>query len=306
MSVPAKRLSFTDDGIQYAWDSTSLTSLKECPRKYLYTIRSGYAPRSENVHLTFGIYYHQGLEYYDILKAKGLSHDEATLTMVEYMMTKTHGWKSDDTAKNRFTLIRSLVWYLQQFQDDPAKTIILSNGKPAVELSFRFNLDASVGDTQYLYCGHLDRLAEFMGDVYVMDRKTSKSSLAYNYFDKFNPHTQMTGYTLGGKIAFSQPVKGVVIDATQVGVTFNRYQRGFTMRSQDQLDEFLEETVWYIKLAEGYAKNNFWPKNESACGNYGGCPFLAVCSKPVKQREVWLKADFHNRLWDPLQIRGDI
>ena len=34
-----------------------------------------------------------------------------------------------------------MVDYLIIFVDDPAQTHIMSNGKPAVELSFRFELD---------------------------------------------------------------------------------------------------------------------------------------------------------------------
>lgn len=305
--MSGKRLSFTEQGIQFAWDSTSLTALKTCPRYYYYTIYRGFATRSESVHLTFGIHYHKGLELYDHYRAQGETHDEAVVSMVQTMMTATKGWKSDDNYKNRFTLIRSLVWYTEQFKNDPAETVILGNGKPAVELSFRFNLDAETPDqTQYLYCGHLDRLAKFAGATYVLDRKTSKSALSSNYFDKFRPNTQMTGYTLGGKIAFAEPVKGVIIDAAQIAVGFTRFSRGQSLRTTDELDEFLEETVWYIKLAEGYVQSDFWPKNEASCDKYGGCPFIPICSKSKGQRETWLAADYAKRLWDPLQVRGDI
>jgi hypothetical protein len=116
----------------------------------------------------------------------------------------------------------------------------------------------------------------------------------------------MTGYTLGGKITFAQPVKGVMIDAAQVGVTFSRFARGTSLRSDDQLDEWLSQTAYWVKLATSYAEADFWPLNESSCDKYFGCPFRPVCSKPPRQRETWLKADYTHRLWDPLQIRGDI
>lgn len=223
-------------------------------------------------------------------------------------MRFTADWKSDDNYKNRYTLIRTVVWYLEQFADDPAKTVILANGKPAVELSFRFNLPINRPDGEpYLYSGHMDRLVEFMGETYVLDRKTTKGQIYSDYFDKFNPHNQMSGYTTAGKIVLHEPVRGVLIDAAQVGVGFSRFARGFTLRSQDQIDEWIESACYDIKRAEACATAEFWPMNESSCDKYGGCPFRVICSKRTnRERDIWLQVDFVTRTWDPPQVRGDI
>jgi hypothetical protein len=298
----SNRQSFRD-GYQFAWDSTSLRTFKECPRKYQYSILEGFAPRAESVHLTFGIFYHKAMECYHHLRAQDFSHDDSLHMVVRRMLEDTFGWTSDDKYKNRPNLIRTIVWYLDQFgEKDQAKTAILANGKPAVELSFRFELP----DPAFIYCGHMDRIAEFQGKYYVFDYKTTKNTMYDDFFAKFNPDNQMTGYTLGGKITFHLPVEGVVIDGAQVAVGFSRFQRGFTLRSEDQLDEWLDTTNYFVKLAKSYAVQGFWPMNEAACHNYGGCPFRPVCAKPARQRDVWLKADYVGRLWDPLQIRGDI
>lgn len=296
------RLSF-DGPIQKAWDSTSLNTFKECPRKYYYSIHQGWATREQSVHLTFGIYLHSAHERYYRALAEGMDHEAALRATLRDTLTATHKWHSDDQYKNKATLIRTIVWGLDQFKDDPARTIILANGKPAVELSFRFEIPEA---PEFLYCGHMDRLAEFMGKVYVFDYKSTKRALYTEFFDQFNPHNQMTGYTLGGKITFHQPVEGVIIHAAQVGVGFSRFARGFSPRSEDQLNEWLHSTAYFVKLAARYAEEEFWPMNEGACNNYFGCPFRPICSKPVRQRETWLHADYVPRLWDPLQIRGDI
>lgn len=300
------RLSFKGH-IQFAWDSTSLSLLKACARKYQYSILEGWAPRSESIHLTFGILYHQALERYDRFKAEGSSHDQATIQTVRDLMIASSNFRSDDSNKNRFTLVRTVVWYLEQFKEDPLETIILANGKPAVELSFRFSLDITLDGEPYLYSGHLDRLArDPHGDIFVADRKTTKSTIGSNFFDKFNPNNQMSGYTVGAKITHPEPVKGVIIDGAQVAVTFSKFARGFTLRSDDQLDEWMAEAQFYIKMAEGFARQDFWPKNDAACDMYGGCQFREICSKPARLRRTWLEADFVKRWWDPLKIRGDI
>lgn len=298
----SERLSFRD-GYQFAWDSVSLTTFKDCGRKYYYSIVLGYASRERSVHLDFGILLHSALEFYHHQRAEGRHFQDALRSTIRHALDLSSGFQSDDKYKNRQTLIRSLVWYLDQFKDDPAPTIILANGKPAVELSFRFEIPDA---PEFLYCGHMDRIASFDGKLYVFDVKSTKRYLDSNYFAQFSPHNQMTGYTLGGKITFHQPVEGVIIDAIQVGVGFSRFARGFTTRHESQLDEWLKETAYWVKLARGYAQANFWPLNESSCDKYFGCPFRTVCSKPPKQREAWLKADFTTRWWDPIQVRGDI
>ena len=48
-------------------------------------------------------------------------------------MYRVEDWDTDHKYKNTFTLIRSVIRYLDQYEHDPAKTVMLSNGKPAVE-----------------------------------------------------------------------------------------------------------------------------------------------------------------------------
>lgn len=315
LTPPHGRLSFSNDNphLQIGWDSTSLGTFKECPRKYYYTIVLGYAPRQESVHLKFGAIYHSALEHYDHAKFAGASHVDAQREALRQAMLQTwdtrlsRPWFSDDEYKNRFTLVRSVVWYLEQFADDPIETVRLANGKPAVELSFRFDLgmQSHTGE-DLLYSGHLDRLGKLNGQVYVLDRKTTKTSINNDYFDKYSPDNQFSGYMTAAKIVYNQPAVGLIVDAAQVGVTFSRFYRGFVNRTESQLNEWLSDTRQYIAAAERMAESGYWPMNDKSCNNYGGCPFRSICAKDPSTRELWLKADFTRRVWDPLQVRGDI
>lgn len=263
---------------QFAWDSTSLGLLKECPRKYYYTIIEGWRWRGESVHLRFGILYHAALELYDRARAEGESHESALYTAVERTLRDTWDngapWSPEHSSKNRFTLIRSIIYYLDEFRDDAAQTVILANGKPAVELSFQFNVGEGV-----LLCGHLDRLVNFQGDVFVMDRKTTGHTITQQYFAQYSPHNQMSLYTLGGQIVYYVPVRGVIIDAAQIAVGFTRFQRGMTYRTSAQLDEWLADFHIWRGIAWTFAEKGNWPMNDKSCFNYGGCPFMSVCSR---------------------------
>ena len=301
--------------VQYAWDSTSLGWLKECPRKYYYSMIEGWRPKHETVNLKFGALYHHGLEFYDKSRSEGVEHDDALIETVRMLMTQTWEaasenkpagpWESDHNTKTRETLVRSVIWYLEQFgQVDPAKTVQLANGKPAVELSFKMQLDfGPLGHVPYILCGHLDRVVEYAEGIYVMDRKTSGSTLSSNYFDQFDPDNQMSLYTLASKVIYATPVKGVIIDAAQIAVGFTRFSRGFTYRTDTQLDEWLRDIAYWMEVEADLAKRNHWPMNDKSCHKYGGCHFRKVCSKSPEVREIFLRTDFIKQEWNPLVPR---
>jgi hypothetical protein len=295
------------EGVQFAWDSTSLGWLKECPRKYYYSMVRGLRAKGENINLEFGLLYHEGLEHFDKGKTLGLSHEDALDDTIQYLLARTWRdgapWKSDHASKTRETLIRSVIWYCDHFKDDPAKTVILQNGKPAIELSFKMELDWGHQDQPYLLCGHIDRLVEFFGGYYAMDRKTSSSTLASNYFDQYDPDNQMSLYTLVSSVIYKTPVKGVIIDAAQIAVGFTRFARGFTYRTEAQINEWLKDLHYWFDLAYQYSKKDYWPMNDKSCHKYGGCPFRRLCGKSPEVREKFIETDYVVHKWNPLEPR---
>jgi hypothetical protein len=324
VNTPTSNGSFSEvvPFLQIAWDSTSLGLLKECPRKYqqsmAYALEGetifGYSPRKESVHLVFGLLYHKACEIYDHSKTSGKDHEEALLDAVRYTMAATWNketgrpWMSDDKNKNRFTLVRTVVWYLDHFKDDPIKTIVLANGKPAVELSFRFETDMifESSNEKVMLCGHFDRMGELGEHTYIVDRKTTKNTISKSFFENFSPDNQFSLYPLGANIVYSVPIHGTIVDGAQVAATFSRFERGVVWRSKEQLEEWYADAKYWIGQAEKFALSGYWPMNDKSCGNYGGCPFRGICSKTPSERPRWLEAAYVRRVWDPLQVRGDI
>lgn len=299
--------------LQVAWDMTSLSAFKECPRKYYYSIIFQWASKDESVHLTFGLLYHAALEYYQRLRAQGKSWDESILLVVHQSMKDTWNkdlnrpWNSGDKNKNRYTLIRTIVWWITQFKDDPMKTLILSNGTPAVELSFRFETTYSLGGQPVVMCGHLDRVGTLNDALLIDDYKTTKYNVtADEFFGFYSPDNQMSGYTFGGKIIYHIPIQGVIVDAAQIMPAYSRFRRGFALRTDSQLDEWYRGMGYFLEQAESMANANFWPMNETACGRYGGCQFRGICGRSPEVREQWLGAGYRKRIWDPLKVRGDV
>ena len=291
--------------LQVAWDSTSLNDFKACPRKYFYSQIENWAPRSASHHLTFGIWFHAGPERYDRQRALRASHEEALRSTVRYVLEGTEGWESPDPKKNRETLLRSVVWYLEQYAKDPLETLILPNGQPAVELSFRFHADFAFGTGEpVLLCGHLDKVVRMQGLTYICDKKTTGSSLGSWFFDQFSPHVQMSLYTLAGQVVLAEPIAGLIIDAAQIAVGFTRFQRGFVQRTPALIEEWLQGLQHTLQAAETAAREQYWPMNESACGMYGGCKFRSICGRDPSVRDAFLRTEFEKREWNPLTPRG--
>ena len=300
--------SFDSSGAQFAWDSTSLSLAATCLRKYYYKMIEGWQPFLPSVHLVFGAHYATALEHYHKHLALGDDHETALRKIVHEALCATgtrdndghwHVWAPLDDKKTRENLIRTIVWYCEEFRDDNLITMKKSDGTPAVEYSFALPVD-----NDYVLTGHIDRLVEFSADPYVTDNKTTGGTIASYYFKQFDNDAQMSQYTFAGKIIFGVPVKGVIIDGAQIAVGFSRFERYMTMRTESQLTEWYDETMALIERAREHTRENFFPMNRTACGNYGGCEFRDACSRPPEIREQFLKSDFfRGKRWDPLESR---
>ena len=327
VEVPSPFLPGTN--IQYAWDSTSLGWLKTCPRLYYYEMIEGWKGHHEGIHLRFGIEIHQVLQDYDIFRAQGISHEDAVHDVIQALLLRTDDFrpKEEDHGKaarykSRENLIFLSIAYMDHYKDDPAKTFIMADGKPAVELSFRFELsygpavthgitDFDKSTQPYLLCGHLDRVVTFNDELFTMDRKTTGSTPGQYFFDNFNPHNQMSLYTLAGQIVLGATVRGVIIDAIQCAIDYSfmerhpPFQRGLTYRTKDQLEEWLENTGEWLAKAEDYATRDVWPMNDTACDKFGGCKYRDICAKSPQVRDKFLSSNFvKGERWNPLLTRG--
>jgi hypothetical protein len=298
--------------LQIYIDASSLTEFKICPRRYFFSMVMGRQPMAESVHLTFGTLLHKAAELYHIRRFTHTEgHADALRFVVSWAMRATwekehnRPWTSGDKYKNRFTLIRTIVWYLDKYQEDELRTAILANGKPAVELPFTIDsgYTAFTGESFHL-CGKLDRIVTFKSQYYVADIKTTQATIGDYYWKRYTPDNQVTIYSLAGNEAFGIPVEGLIIDACQIAIEFSRFERGLIERTEDQLLEWREELGYWLMTLNNYAEREIWPRNDSACNIYGGCPFRTVCSQPNSTAaQKVIEGAYRERIWDPLQNR---
>lgn len=309
-------------GLQLGIDSTSLGTFKECPRKYYYSIVLGLQPRETSVHLTFGLALHRAREVYEHTRTNGADHEESLRIVIRDLLIST--WDKDlgrpkvldHKTKHRLGLVRSVVWYLDRFgKDDPIETVIKADGKPAVELSFRFDSGFASRATgePIVFCGHLDRLGLLNGVAVVPDIKTTSYALDSRFFNSFTPGNQFSMYALAAKVVFAFPVEKIIVDGVRILADSTEFMRAPVERPTAVLEEWHEAQGKWLRMMEVCAveggedlREAAWPQNDKSCTMYGGCPFQGVCGKSPAARPKWLKSEFRKRVWDPLQVRGEI
>ncbi|MDE2107256.1 MAG: PD-(D/E)XK nuclease family protein [Patescibacteria group bacterium] len=215
-------------------------------------------------------------------------------------------WVHADPAKNRQTLLRALVWYVEeQAEEGGVQPYKFPDGKPAVELSFQVPLPLTSPDgTPYILCGHIDSLTTFGEEVGIRERKTTKASISNYYFDRYSPDVQIDTYDLVGSVLFPDLLsRWVMLEATQTAEGFARFHRHFISSTEGRRDEFLRDTLYWITKAEADARSGYYPKNEASCYSHGGCPFREICTKDPASRERWLEAEFIKKHWNPIAER---
>lgn len=213
-----------------------------------------------------------------------------------------------DRVKNRETLIRLVEGYCneqpEEFGGNGLFPYSFPDGTPAIELSFKLPLPFKTPTGQpYLVAGHFDGIKTHgTTEFFIGDNKTTKGYLNDLYWKQYSPNIQVDIYDLVGSIMFPQlKMSGVAIEAAQVKATGNpEFATQTFYRTEGQREETLHELGEWLKQAERYAAENYWPMNKTNCKM---CAFNGICSKDPSQRERFLKADFVKKIWNPAEER---
>lgn len=214
-------------------------------------------------------------------------------------------WVSNDPAKDRYSLIRMVVWWADEQPEraiDGPIPYAFPDGTPAVELSAPITLPWSTSSRErYILTGYFDDISVLGQENFINDNKTTKKTLNKLYWKQFSPNVQVDTYDLIGSVFLPDlHIRGVRIDAAQALVGGARFGTQVFYRSDVLREEYLQDLRYWLDQAEVFAQKQHWPMNRASCYT---CPFSGVCSKEPDKREQYLKANFEVRLWNPLAER---
>lgn len=309
--------------IPFAFDSTSLGTFMDCPRKFYYSQVRGLRRKWKAAPITFGSAFHKALETYELERGKGLTLDQALAPALHAAREDSVGME-EHKSRTPEALMRSVEAYIRHHEGEQMETLTTQEGKPAVELHFKASLGNAITflpEQEVLYCGYIDRVVRFQGTPFVLDHKTTGMSISTekgsaSYFGAFTPDMQMTGYVWASREAYGFPVRGVIVDAMQVAKTKTEFARQIINRTPAQIDEWRAGVTYWVRLAatSGMVATQVgdnlgeqakaYPMNQRHChSRYGACTFAGVCGRDPSVREAFINTDFGVEPWNPLLPR---
>ena len=75
----------------------------------------------------------------------------------------------------------------------------------------------------------------------------------------------------------------------------DKFQRHTLSYTQDIIDEWVSDTIWWVRHYLELEKQDYYPKDRTSCDKYAGCIFKKVCMSDRLLREWKLRSRFEQR-----------
>lgn len=296
-------------------DSTSIQTVKTCPRKYFFQIVLGRVPKEDAPYFPWGSAYHKFREVLE--RVYGFGHEapkkfeeahaaEAFAAAAEAGLAywKKNGRDQEPDSKYAFMtterLLKSFVHAYKHWSREKMQGRI-----EVIAVEFPFNVRLADGS---FTSGRGDQLIRWNGKPWGRDFKTSSVDMNF-YSRRIEPNDQFTRYTLAeGKLAGEQ-LQGQFIEVLYNSKPTKSDPKGpsifelTTSRTTWQLNQFEHEQTIINKTLEVYRETDTYPMHEPACPF---CPFHSVCTKPTEGAMMaQLEAHFVVRPWDNTKVGVD-
>lgn len=130
------------------------------------------------------------------------------------------------------------------------------------------------------------------GRIFVVDLKTTSAWISDWWMTQFRIGHQLRIYAAMVETLTGEQVAGGLINAVYVGEKALDPPEAWTRRksapsrleridiTRGQIEEAHEWVRGVLALERMCEAEDLWPRNERACGDYGGCEFLDLCTAP--------------------------
>ena len=289
--APSNGAAQYDDGLWYAWSATVLAPLMECPQKWQWATAEGRKRPARA--LDFGKAAHAGWETLDYWRLKAAPKEEALDRALKRALWFADQWTTPaEPRRTRDMLGRLLTAYADELYEGAVQPVE-REGRAANEDHWKLPGGTYPDGRPWVLCGSLDSRVTFAGQHYVRERKTTTAGLQ-TYWKSYVPRVQLWLYDWAESIMFPQGHAGVILEVARIGETKTwgpevEFDRRIFARSAWQRGAFLMSLNAAIARYWGQWKADKFLLNETACGNYGGCPFRRACDAPTEaERQVVL------------------
>lgn len=287
-------------------DSSMLSTLGACQRKYLWSYIHNLRAPGVSIHLTAGGAIAAGLDAARKSLFAGSSYDEA-IYHAFVAFSKAWGnapmfWGEGKSFSNSF---EALELYLSTYPPltDIIQPVRIGDNKPATEFTFAIPLPvAHISGDPYIFTGRFDMLGIYNNErMVIVDEKTT-SSLGASWANQWKLRGQFMGYIwacqqLGYKVD-TVFVRGIGLLKTQVN-----FLTALEQFPQWMIERWFTETCNKLHTLNWIATHNEWRYSfGDACTSYGGCQYNTLCM--ANQPEQWM-SQYAVEVWDPLHKGGE-
>ena len=266
--------------------NSSISQFKRCRKEYYYRYMKELVPRREGMARGIGSAVHKGLE-------TGSIDDALELFDRIFPADQT---EADALEYNRVTVRAMLEGYFEKYGKD-------WEGEFRPEVQFNIpviNPATGKPSRSFTLAGKADGLLHGRTDYWLVEYKTSGTTVDKRYVDKLLLDSQMTTYIYGiqrqegikisgviyrvlRKPSIRQTKKETFIQFTDRLIEDYRNRPEFyfyeeqVYRTQADLKEFELELWDYTQDLLKCRRDQRWYKNTSQCGAYAGCDYMPLC-----------------------------
>lgn len=284
-------------------DNTMIKSFNRCPRQFQYRHIMHLTPINENsTPLFFGSVVHSALENYyltgDIDKSLQLAKDLYTPKVIQPPQGIDIGLNpigsypsvstipTDDT-RNITSCLTILGGYFKKWHPEQFKI-------KQVEVAFQIELASDL-----IFCGKADGVIEYLGDLYILEHKTSKSISSFCA----KPNHQISGYIYSLRV-LGQPIVGAIVNLIAVLKTKLDYHRVITTRVESELEEWRMMVLDVKTRIDRCLSRNWFPKDDNSCSF---CSFKTLCNTENKDiAETIIQTQYKSSPWRPWESKKEV
>lgn len=289
--------------------STKLRYFKECQRKFYWYFVRLLATKSTSIPLTLGSLFHEGMAV--LFKTKNL--DEALAVIDTQFSAIRNNFFVSPEDEQYMSYIDIIIKSMLRGYYEQNRTFLPDIEVVAAEQRFSINMEKqkwaypSVELDTVPYAGTIDLLFRHGNKLYVGEHKT-KSQITPNILKYLIFDFQVNMYPVGAHSLFGEwPASTYYNIIRKPGIRlkqnetiqqyYARCEREYIERpdyyfheewvplNKLQIDRAIQDVYIYMQqILDKYINygadvidSAFWPRNDDACENWGGCPYFFLC-----------------------------
>ena len=290
-------------------DSTKLETLMDCARKHFFRYELGWEVDKPNIHLVFGIAWHEAMRHMLLTHNKDVQGALSEFMKV-YRKEFLPETDIECAPKNPIWAALGLVEYAKHYSGEEFEVI---------ELEVAGTVPISEVDALHF---KLDSVVKTEKGIKSREHKTSGRH-ENNWREKWNLKTQIGTYLHALNCLYDiAEVEGVEVNGAFFLKTKGKevsFEQVLITKNHNMMNDWLYTvTFWveYLKtcfedLKECLITDNImecFPKNLGSCDKYGGCPYMPFCgswANPL-QKAGPPPAGFKLSWWDPREREAKI